>query len=90
MAFGFIGFRHSDSTKTVEGMWKRRDGADYREDEDRYSAPHRHIFREHFEASASGGRQRPREVFLSAFSVDGTERNPSATMLHSPYQREGA
>lgn len=23
MAFGFIGFRHSDSIKTAEGMWKK-------------------------------------------------------------------
>ena len=30
MAFGFVGFQHFDSIKTVKGMWKRRDGADYR------------------------------------------------------------
>ena len=30
MTFGFVGFQHFDSIKTVKGMWKRRDGADYR------------------------------------------------------------
>lgn len=27
MAFGFVGFQHFDSIKTVKGMWKRRDVA---------------------------------------------------------------